>query len=112
MKLLPVKVRTLIMNITPWKALHEVRDMVNYMHEISVEIYHEKKRALEEGDEAVVRQIGQGKDLLSILREYSCLISRTLSFRVRYAVRENMKVSIEDKLEEEEIIAQVEFLPQ
>lgn len=70
MKLLPVKVRTLIMNITPWKALHEVRDMVNYMHEISVEIYHEKKRALEEGDEAVVRQIGQGKDLLSILCEY------------------------------------------
>lgn len=55
------------MNITPWKTLHDVRDMVNYMHELSVEIYEEKKRAFEEGDEAVVRQIGKGKDLLSIM---------------------------------------------
>lgn len=66
-----------MMNITPWKALHEVRDMVNYMHELSIEIYNEKKRALEEGDEAVVRQIGQGKDLLSILCRCICLIQNS-----------------------------------
>ncbi|KAJ3867017.1 cytochrome P450 [Lentinula novae-zelandiae] len=88
MKVLPTNVRTFLMNITPWKTLHDVRDMVNYMHELSVEIYEEKKRAFEEGDEAVVRQIGKGKDLLSIM------------------MKENMKASDEDKLEEAEIIAQ------
>ncbi|KAJ3874013.1 cytochrome P450 [Lentinula edodes] len=89
MKVLPTNVRTFIMNITPWKTLHDVRDMVNYMHELSVEIYDEKKRAFEEGDEAVVRQIGKGKDLLSIM------------------MKENMKANDEDKLEEAEIIAQM-----
>lgn len=69
-KILPSSVRTFIMNITPWKTLHDVRDMVNYMHDLSVEIYKEKRRALEEGDEAVVKQIGKGKDLLSIMSEY------------------------------------------
>ncbi|KAJ3889725.1 cytochrome P450 [Lentinula edodes] len=88
-KILPSSVRTFIMNITPWKTLHDVRDMVNYMHDLSVEIYKEKRRALEEGDEAVVKQIGKGKDLLSIM------------------MKENMKADDEDKLEETEIIAQM-----
>ncbi|KAJ3921772.1 cytochrome P450 [Lentinula edodes] len=88
-KVLPTNVRTFIMNITPWRTLHDVRDMVNYMHELSVEIYEEKKRAFAEGDEAVVRQIGKGKDLLSIM------------------IKENMKAHHEDKLEEAEIIAQM-----
>ncbi|KAF8824961.1 hypothetical protein HHX47_DHR7000736 [Lentinula edodes] len=77
------------MNITPWKSLHDVRDMVNYMHELSVEVYEEKKCAFEEGDEAVVKQIGKGKDLLSIM------------------MKENRKADSEDKLEEAEIIAQM-----
>ncbi|KAJ3995867.1 cytochrome P450 [Lentinula boryana] len=90
-KLFPKRVRVFLMNAIPWKALHDVRDMVNYMHELSVDIYKEKKRALEEGDEAVVRQIGNGKDLLSIM------------------VRENMKADSEDKLEEAEIVAQCKW---
>ncbi|KAJ3874012.1 cytochrome P450 [Lentinula edodes] len=89
LKILPTYALTFIMNITPWKSLHDVRDMVNYMHELSVEVYEEKKCAFEEGDEAVVKQIGKGKDLLSIM------------------MKENRKADSEDKLEEAEIIAQM-----
>ncbi|KAJ3898600.1 cytochrome P450 [Lentinula edodes] len=92
LKILPTYALTFIMNITPWKSLHDVRDMVNYMHELSVEVYEEKKCAFEEGDEAVVKQIGKGKDLLSIM------------------MKENRKADSEDKLEEAEIIAQVQCL--
>ncbi|KAJ3867016.1 cytochrome P450 [Lentinula novae-zelandiae] len=88
LKILPTYALTFIMNITPWKSLHDVRDMVNYMHELSVEVYEEKKCAFEEGDETVVNQIGKGKDLLSIM------------------MKENRKADSEDKLEEAEIIAQ------
>ncbi|KIK58241.1 hypothetical protein GYMLUDRAFT_700611 [Collybiopsis luxurians FD-317 M1] len=87
-KVLPVSLCKLIMNVTPWKTLHDVRDMLNYMWTLSVKIYEDKKRALEEGDEAVSKQIGQGKDLLSIM------------------MKENMKAEDEDKLEEDEIIGQ------
>ncbi|KAF9064448.1 cytochrome P450 [Rhodocollybia butyracea] len=89
LKLFPTNIRTFIMNVTPWKTLHDVRDMVNYMHQLSTDIYREKKRALEDGDEAVTNQIGQGKDLLSIM------------------MKENMKADDEDKLNEEEMIAQM-----
>ncbi|KAF5379582.1 hypothetical protein D9757_009242 [Collybiopsis confluens] len=83
---IPVSVRTFLMNITPWKALHDVRDMVNYMHDVSIEIYKEKKRELEETDETV-KEVK--KDLLSIL------------------MRDNEEAGREDKLEEAEVIAQV-----
>jgi cytochrome P450 len=89
LRLFSTKVRTFIMNATPWKTLHEVRDMVNYMHQLSGEIYQEKKCALEEGDEAMLKQIGQGKDLLSIM------------------MKENMKADVENRLPEEEMIAQM-----
>ena len=36
----------------------------------STEIYQAKKFALEQGDEAVTREMGEGKDLMSILREF------------------------------------------
>ncbi|KAE9391109.1 cytochrome P450 [Gymnopus androsaceus JB14] len=87
-KLFSAKTRTLLMNAFPSKAIHEVRDMVMYMHEFSIKLYEEKKRALEEGDEALMRQLGQGKDILSIL------------------MKDNINANAEDKLDEDEIIAQ------
>lgn len=55
------------MDILPWKSLHEIRDIVDVLHNTMVEVLEAKKKALEEGDEAVTQQIGQGKDFLSIL---------------------------------------------
>ena len=43
------------------------KDVVDSIQHTSTEILEAKKRALQEGDEAIVRQIGQGKDITSIL---------------------------------------------
>ena len=40
---------------------------MDVLHNTTVEIFESKKKALEEGDEAVTRQISQGKDFMSIL---------------------------------------------
>ena len=40
---------------------------MDVLHKTTVEIFEAKKKALEEGDEAVAQQIGQGKDFMSIL---------------------------------------------
>jgi hypothetical protein len=55
------------MDLLPWKALHDIRDISDLFHKTSLEILEDKRRALAEGDEAVERQIGQGKDIMSIL---------------------------------------------
>jgi hypothetical protein len=59
--------RRFILNLIPWKILHELRDISDVFHNTAVEIINSKKRALEDGDEAMASQIGQGKDILSLL---------------------------------------------
>jgi len=68
------KFRRFILNLTPWKPLHQLRDISDAIHDTAVEIVNSKKRALEDGDKAVARQIGQGNDILGILsRDFSFL---------------------------------------
>ncbi|KAF8825520.1 hypothetical protein HHX47_DHR6000111 [Lentinula edodes] len=85
------KFRRFVVNLLPWKDLHHLRDMVDYMHNVAEEIYENKRRAFEMGDEAVDQQIGRGKDLISIL------------------MRENMKASTEDRLQDIEVIGQMKY---
>ncbi|ESK82672.1 hypothetical protein Moror_11180 [Moniliophthora roreri MCA 2997] len=59
---------------------------------MSIEIFEEKKRALAMGDEAIKQQVGSDKDVLSIL------------------MRENMKASSEDRLDETELLGQISIL--
>ncbi|KAF5351591.1 hypothetical protein D9758_007265 [Tetrapyrgos nigripes] len=83
----PPGFRRFLVNITPSKTLHQVRDMCDYMWALSEEIYQSKKKALAEGDEAVQNQIGRGKDIISIL------------------MKGNLNTD-EDQLDEKELIAQ------
>ena len=61
--------RRKFMEWVPSKLLQQAREIVDTMDRTSNMIFAEKKRALEEGEEAVVRQVGKGKDIMSILRE-------------------------------------------
>ncbi|KAL0954834.1 hypothetical protein HGRIS_003778 [Hohenbuehelia grisea] len=84
--------RRALLDMTPWPTLHKARDMIDLMHRTSIEILDTKKRALEEGDEAVERQVAQGKDILSIL------------------LRANMEAKGEDVLPESELLAHITTL--
>ena len=48
------------------------------MHNLSKEIYTGKKKAFENGDEAVAMQIGKGKDILSVLSTWSFFEALTM----------------------------------
>ena len=47
-----------------------MKDFIDRMHEESKGIYRSKLDALVRGDEAVAKQVGEGKDVMSILSEY------------------------------------------
>ncbi|THV04401.1 cytochrome P450 [Dendrothele bispora CBS 962.96] len=82
--------RRWVLSTIPWKNMHHIRDISDYTWEFSKEIYEEKKKALAEGDEAVARQLGKGKDIISIL------------------MRLNLNESDpENKLEEDEVYGQM-----
>ena len=62
-------IRRRIVELFPHEGVQQLKSIIDVMHRRSVEIFEEKKRALEKGDEAVMHQIGEGKDIMSILRE-------------------------------------------
>lgn len=66
-KIGPPGFRRFLIDILPWADLHRVRDIVDVIEATSIMIYEGKKKALIDGDEAVSKQISQGKDIMSIL---------------------------------------------
>lgn len=81
--------RGFIVDILPFDKVKRLRDIINIMHETPREILEAKKRALQEGDEAVARQIARGQDIISTL------------------MKGNMEASEEDKLPESDIRGQI-----
>ena len=63
----PASFRRWAVNILPWKTAHDVRDIIDVLHNTSVEIFESKLAALAQGDKVLADQIGQGKDIMSIL---------------------------------------------
>lgn len=57
------------MDILPWKKLHELRDMVDLMHQTSIGIFDDAKRALNSGDKSLIGADGR-KDIISALSKF------------------------------------------
>ena len=63
--------RKLFVDWSPSKYVRQMRDIVDMMDKTSKEVIDNKKQALAKGDGEVLNQIGQGKDIMSILRTFS-----------------------------------------
>ena len=55
----------------PLPQLHHFMDMSDTLYSKSKSIHETKKRLLELGDDAIVRQIGDGKDIISLLSAHN-----------------------------------------
>lgn len=74
MKIGTPKFRRFVLDLLPWKNLHEMRDIVDLLANTSVEIFEEKMKALEKGDTTVTQQIDEGNDIMGILSAYHLLL--------------------------------------
>ncbi|KAJ3507575.1 hypothetical protein NMY22_g16892 [Coprinellus aureogranulatus] len=82
-----------VVDLLPWKKLHELRDMVDAMHKTSIEIYEATKESLKDGQRVEGGgRVGGGKDIMSVL------------------VKANLSASEEDRLTEDEMIGQISVL--
>lgn len=88
-KLGPRSFRRWVVDHTPIRGVQKMKDITDTMDKHSREIFKQKKEALAAGDDALKTQVGEGKDIMSIL------------------LRANMAASEEDRLLEEELIAQI-----
>lgn len=83
------------------KALH----VIDILEETSRQIYRDKRTALQNGDTKVTHQVREGKDIMSRLREYDCVLVGQES---KYGtVKANVEAVEEERLSEDELVAQV-----
>jgi hypothetical protein len=70
-KVLHPKVLKFLGRALPWPKLNHLMDLAETLNSKSRGIYETKKRMLELGDDATVRQVGDGKDIISLLGAYN-----------------------------------------
>jgi hypothetical protein len=94
------------------KNVHQLRDIIDTMYNTAAEILEGKRRALKDGNEAIRRQIGGGKDIISILSMCICAFCHWhIDFWI-WTVEANMEASEEDRMPEDEVLAQVSRIPE
>ncbi|TFK83127.1 cytochrome P450 [Polyporus arcularius HHB13444] len=87
---LPESLIRMLFRVFPFSAnLHRLLDISDTMRRRATEIVQVKKAALNKGDEELLRRVGEGKDIMSLL------------------LKSNMIAAENDKISDDEVIAQV-----
>jgi hypothetical protein len=63
--------RRFLYNLVPSQRMRKVQRVADTMYSKAVQIFEGKRRALLEGDAVVKEQVGEGKDIMSVLRAFS-----------------------------------------
>ena len=64
----PAWFRRFLLDLVPIKSIQRMKAICDVINERSLAIYNEKKAAIERGDQELLLAMGEGKDMLSILR--------------------------------------------
>ena len=64
----PAKFRGFVLGLWPNKKIRRIKDINDKVHGRAREIFEIKKKAIESGDQELQHMIGEGKDVMSILR--------------------------------------------
>lgn len=95
----------LAVSLIPDHNLQRIREIINTMDAGSRAILKLRTASLVIENEDALLQVAEGKDVMSILRV--CFGLSSGKQLILSAVRENTESSAEDKLSEEEILAQI-----
>ena len=94
--------------LVPLESVQRMRHISDVLYERSVAIFTEKRAALAKGDDAFKGDIGEDRDIMSILCESPATLRNWWSgLYAVYAVRENILASNDDRLPDDELIAQM-----
>jgi hypothetical protein len=78
------------------------------MDSTSTQVFREKLHALDAGEEATIEQIGQGRDIISILSKHDSSIMNV--FTSCLSVKANREAAPEDRLPEDEVLGQMSYV--
>lgn len=72
MKMGPRALRRAIVSLLPNQHIRRAKEISDSLDDHSRRIFEEKKLAMAKGDQAVLHQVGEGKDIMSKLSRWTC----------------------------------------
>lgn len=88
-------------------GVHAVKEIIDTMDHNAHEIYNIKKAAFAKGDTEVVKQVSEGKDILSVLSMSHLLLPSIADRLTSPLVRANAVADGADRLSDEEVVSQM-----
>lgn len=77
MAAVPAWLRRAVVNVLPLKNVRKMCKIVDIMDKTAGAVLNAKRAALEAGDEELAKQVGEGKDIISILRKLILVFYRS-----------------------------------
>lgn len=102
--------RWVLDNLLPIAKIQRLKVLSDTIKARAKEVIAQKRLALQSGEEAVLQQIGEGKDVISILCTYPSNFLFVILLMTMIIVRANMKASESERLDEDELAAQTTFV--
>lgn len=105
----PASFRRWAIRLVPSKNIKLLIDATDVMDETSKTVFYHKKEALEKGDDAVVHQIGEGRDIMSILSETD-IFGQPNDLYLWFSstpVQSNLAADEHDRMPESELLGQM-----
>lgn len=107
-KVIHPKILKLMGRLLPWPKLHHLMDLSGTLNAEAKRIYETKKKLLELGDGATVKQLEECKDIIGLLS--ACDTPLLIALNWRFPVRANAVESSDDHLSEEELLGQMAYV--
>jgi hypothetical protein len=63
------KILKVMGQIVPWRSVNHVIKLADTLNASTRRIYETKKRLMQSDDDSTIKQIGEGKDIISLLSE-------------------------------------------
>ena len=105
----PAWFRKRLLDLLPDPKVQRVKRLTSMVYNRSKEIFEAKKAAIKRGDQEMLHTVGEGKDVMSILRRFPLWFS-PINISHFASVKANMMASAEDKLPDEELLAQMAYV--
>ena len=78
----PAWFRRFLLQLMPIPSIQRLKTITDIMAQRTEEIYFAKKKAIESGDKELLNALGEGKDIMSVLCEYTRYFKPTVPYDV------------------------------
>lgn len=102
--------RWVLDNLVPIAKIQRLKNLSDTINAEAAQVVAQRRLAIQSGEGAILQEVGEGKDIMSVLCTVLSLPFILHLTKLKLAVRANMKAEESERLGEDELAAQTAFV--